>query len=101
MSPKKKTTTTKVELDPKTVDKFESALRNGLVASAAVIAKENKKSRLRKTSAKVELDSETVARLSEILRKGLVACHARITSENESLNKLTAQIKKRSKLKSK
>jgi hypothetical protein len=66
MSTKKRKSAAKVELDAKTVDRFESALRSGLVASGAVMSGQNKKATL-KSHARVELDPATVARLSEVL----------------------------------
>lgn len=82
--PSKKTA--KVQLDADTVHKFEEHLRDGLVASGAVIAAENKTPQL-KAGAKVELDSDTTARLSEALQKGLVSSSAVIASELPKLGK--------------
>lgn len=76
--PSKKTA--KVQLDADTVHKFEEHLRDGLVASGAVIAAENKTASL-KAGAKVELDSVTAARLSKALQKGLVSSSAVIATE--------------------
>ena len=70
----------KVQLDAETVHKFEQHLRDGLVASGAVIAAENKTAKL-KAGAKVELDPETTARLSKALQKGLVSSSAVIATE--------------------
>ncbi len=84
--------TAKVELDAATVDQFESALRDGLVASGAVMMSENKASRL-VSRTKVELDPATTARLSEILRKGLVASHARMAGDNKALDDMTKKVK--------
>jgi hypothetical protein len=94
MPTKKPKSTAKVELDAKTVHRFESALRQGLVASGAVMASENKKPGL-KSYSKVELDPDTVARLSEILRDGLVSSNAVMATDNEQLDKMTAKVKKR------
>ena len=87
-----KKSTAKVELDADTIHQFESTLRDGLVASSAVIATDNVKATLQ-APAKVQLDPATVARMSEVLRKGLVASHARGAAENKALDKLTAKVK--------
>ena len=89
-----KESTAKVQLDAKTVHRFESALRDGLVASGAVMATENKKAKLTGL-AKVDLDPATVARLSEVLREGLVASHARMSDDNKILNQMTGKVKTR------
>lgn len=81
-----------VELDAKTVHRFESVLRSGLVASGAVMDIDNKSIR-RKSYAKVELDPPTVARLSEVLRHGLVASQSVMDIDNDQLDKMTARIK--------
>lgn len=70
--------TAQVELDPNTVHSFESYLREGLVASGAVMAAEAPELR---PGAKVQLDSDTVAHLSEILREGLVASGAVLSTD--------------------
>ena len=80
MATKKAKKTAKVQLDAETVHKFEEHLRDGLVASGAVIASENKTPKL-KAGAKVELDPETTASLSKVLQKGLVSSSAVIASE--------------------
>jgi len=95
MATKKQKKTAKVELDAPTVHRFESALRDGLVSSGAVIAAENRRPKL-KSRTKVELDPATTARLSEILRGGLVASHAVIAGESEQLDKMTGKVKGRS-----
>jgi len=87
-----KKSTAKVELDADTVHQFESTLRDGLVASSAVMSTDNAKATLQ-GSAKVALDPATVARMSEVLRKGLVASHARGAAENKALDKLTGKVK--------
>ena len=89
-----KESTAKVSLDAQTVHRFESALRDGLVASGAVMAAENKKAKLT-GHAKVDLDPATVARLSEVLREGLVASHARMSDDNKILNQMTGKVKTR------
>src|SRR6185503_10004590 len=70
-------------LDPATVHQFEYHLRQGLIASGAVMMSDVDV-RLQagvKAGAKVELDSDTVARLDEILRNGLVSSGAVLASE--------------------
>jgi hypothetical protein len=89
---KKQTKTAKVNLDAATVHKFESALRDGLVSSGAVMMAHNTKPKL-KGGAKVELDAATTARLSEVLRKGLVASHSVMSSDNDNLDEMTGKIK--------
>ena len=89
-APKKKTA--KVQLDAETVHKFESHLRDGLVASGAVMMADNKSPDL-KSTAKVELDAPTAARLSEVLRKGLVSSQTVMATDNEQLNKMTKKVK--------
>jgi hypothetical protein len=80
MATKKTKKTAKVRLDAATVHKFESHLRDGLVASGAVIATEYKTPTL-KGPAKVELDPETTTRLAKTLQGGLVASGAVIATE--------------------
>ena len=92
MATKKPKSTAKVELDAKTVHQFESALRDGLVASGAVMSTDNKKSKL-KNYASVNLDPATVARVSEVLRKGLVGSNAVMSDDNKDLNKMTGKVK--------
>lgn len=94
MPTKKPKNAAKVELDAKTVHRFESSLRSGLVASGSVMSTENKKARL-KSSAKVELDPATVARLSEKLRHGLVASQAVMDTDNKQLDNMTGKVKGR------
>lgn len=75
--------TAQVQLDPATVHQFELHLRQGLIASGAVMMSDVDV-RLQtgaKAGAKVELDSDTVARLDEILRNGLVSSGAVLASE--------------------
>jgi hypothetical protein len=94
MATKTRKKTTKVQLDAATVHRFESALRDGLVSSGAVMMAENTKPKL-KSRAKVELDPATTARLSEVLRHGLVAANARMAGEHAPLDKMTARVKGR------
>jgi hypothetical protein len=94
--PSKKTA--RVQLDADTVHKFEEHLRDGLVASGAVIATENKTPKL-KAGAKVELDPETTASLSKALQKGLVSSSAVIATELAKFSK--AKSKGKGKTKSK
>jgi hypothetical protein len=89
---KKQKKTAKVKLDAETVHRFESALRDGLVSSGAVMLADNTKPKL-KGSAKVELDAATSARLSEVLRKGLVASQSVMSSDSDKLDKMTGKIK--------
>ena len=96
--PSKKTA--KVQLDAATVHKFEEHLRDGLVASGAVIAAENQTPALT-GSAKVELDQETAARLSQALQKGLVSSSAVIASELPTFGKAKAKAKGKGKTKGK
>src|SRR5215218_10088891 len=75
--------TAQVELDPLTVHQFELHLRQGLIASGAVMMSDAD-ARLQtgaKAGAKVEIDSDTAARLGEILRNGLVSSGAVLASE--------------------
>jgi hypothetical protein len=83
--------TAKVELDAADVQQFESHLRDGLVASGAVMAAENKTPALK--GAKVQLDPATAARLSETLRKGLVASNVVMATETPQLDKMTRKVK--------
>lgn len=80
MATKKPKKTAKVQLDAATVHQFESHLRDGLVASGAVIATEYKTPEL-KGPAKVELDPKTTTRLAQTLQQGLVASGAVIATE--------------------
>jgi hypothetical protein len=92
MATKKPKSTAKVQLDAKTVHKFESHLRDGLVASGVVMATDNKSPDLQST-AKVNLDPDTVARLSEVLRKGLVSSQTVMATDSEQLDKMTKKVK--------
>jgi hypothetical protein len=98
MATKKTKKTAKVQLDAETVHKFESHLRDGLVASGAVIAAENKTPDLQ-AGAKVELDPETAARLSKALQKGLVSSSAVIATELAKFGKAKAKGKAKTKAK--
>jgi hypothetical protein len=89
---KKQKKTAKVKLDAATVHRFESALRDGLVSSGAVMLAENTKPKLTGL-AKVELDAATTARLSEVLRQGLVASHSVMSSDSKKLDKMTDKVK--------
>jgi len=71
--------TAQVELDPTTVLHFEAFLREGLVASGAVLMSAEAP-RLR-AGAKVTIDSDTVGRLAEILRDGLIASAAVLATD--------------------
>ena len=74
--------TAQVQLDPVTVHQFEQHLREGLVASGAVMmSTESARLQTLKAGAKIELDSDTIARLGKILRDGLVASGAVMESE--------------------
>ena len=92
MATKKQKKKTKVTLDAATVHRFESALRDGLVSSGAVMLTENRKTKL-KGRAKVELDPATTARFSEVLRHGLVASQSVMLSDSEKLDKMTGKVK--------
>jgi len=92
MATKKQKSTAKVQLDAKTVHSFESALRDGLVASGAVMSSENKKPKL-KNYASVGLDPATAARVSEVLRNGLVASQSVMADDNKDLDKMTGKVK--------
>jgi len=71
--------TAQVELDPTTVHSFEMFLREGLVASGAVLmSAENPQL---KAGARVQLDSATVERVAEILRDGLIASAAVLATD--------------------
>jgi hypothetical protein len=77
--------TAQIQLDPAIVHQFESHLREGLVASGAVLmSAENPKL---KAGAKVELDSDTIAQLAEILRNGLVSSGAVLATEFPQMDK--------------
>jgi hypothetical protein len=95
----KKRATARVQMDAETVHRFESALRDGLVGSSAVMMTDNKTPKL-KRSASVELDAPTAARISEALRAGLVSSGAVMATENEGLDKMTKKVKKRASSKS-
>jgi hypothetical protein len=82
----------KVQLDAATVLRFESALRNGLVSSGAVMMTENKKTKL-VSRGKVKMDPATAARLSEALRRGLVASQSVMMTDNQQLNRMTGKVK--------
>jgi hypothetical protein len=94
MASKKQKKTTKVQLSATSVHRFETALRDGLVASGSVMMSENKHPKLQ-SKAKIELDPATTARLSEALRKGMVASHAVMADEVAKLDQLTGQVKGR------
>lgn len=84
--------TAQVELDPTTVSRFEAFLREGLVATGAVMAAETPELR---PGAKVQLDSDTVAHISELLRDGLVASGAVLSTDYpESLRPAARSTKK-------
>lgn len=81
-STKKSAKTAKVQLDPSAVQQLEQHLREGLVASGAVMMTDTPlKLQTLKPGAKVELDSDTVARLGKVLRNGLVASGAVMADE--------------------
>jgi hypothetical protein len=84
--------TAKVELDAATVHEFESRLRDGLVASGAVMSTDNKTPELQ-PGAKVDLDPATAARLSETLRHGLVSSQAVMATDSDQLDKMTGDVK--------
>ncbi|MFN2530927.1 MAG: hypothetical protein ABR555_06495 [Pyrinomonadaceae bacterium] len=90
--PKSPASTAKVQLDPQTVHRFESHLREGLVASGAVMMADNKQTEL-KPDAKVEMDPGTAARLSETLRNGMVSSQAVMSTDSDQLDKMTGQVK--------
>ena len=95
MATKKRKKTAKVQLDAASVHQFEAHLREGLVASGAVMSTENYTPELQ-SNAKVELDAPTAARLSEVLRKGLVASQIVMATETPQLDKLTRKVKRKS-----
>lgn len=96
--PKKpsKKKTAKVQLDAATVHKFESHLRDGLVATGAVMATENVTPSL-KSRGKVEIDQETAARLAQVLRDGLVSSAAVLATEYSQQYQAPAKEKKKAK----
>jgi hypothetical protein len=67
-------------------------VRDGLVASGAVMMADNKSPGI-KSTAKVELDAPTAARLSEALRKGLVSSQVVMATDTDQLNKMTKKVK--------
>ena len=71
--------TAQVELDPTTVHSFETFLREGLVASGAVLM--SAEAPQLKAGAKVTLDSDTIGRVAEILRDGLIASAAVLATD--------------------
>jgi hypothetical protein len=71
--------TAQIELDPETVHQFESHLRQGLVASGAVLMSTEGPDL--QPGATVHLDPDTAAHLAEILRNGLVSSGAVLASE--------------------
>jgi hypothetical protein len=60
-----------VKLDAETIHKFESILREGLIASGAVAEADNKSLDLRAGHVTIELDAKALARLTELLREAL------------------------------
>ena len=68
-----------IQLDPETVLQFESHLRQGLIASGAVLMAAGTP-RLQ-PGAKVELDSDTTAQIASLLRDGLVSSAAVLAAE--------------------
>ena len=100
MATKKPKKTAKVALDAATIHQFEAYLRDGLVASGAVIAAENKTPTLQ-PAAKVELDPDTAKRLSKALQKGLVASGAVIATEYPQVAKPKGKVKSKGKAKGK
>lgn len=90
--------TAQVQLDAEVVNRFESQLREGLVASGAVLM--STVAPTLKAGAKVEIDSDTIARVAEILRDGLVASGAVLAAEYpeqaQSTRKASTKKRKRS-----
>src|SRR5690349_15298873 len=82
-SGKKMAKTAQVQLDAEVVNRFESHLREGLVASGAVLM--STVTPTLRAAAKVEIDSDTIGRLAEILREGLVASGAVLAAEYPEL----------------
>jgi hypothetical protein len=80
-----------VELDPATVNRFESHLREGLVASGAVLM--STETPKLKPNARVELDSETTIQLAKILRDGLISSGAVLATEYPELKESAAKPK--------
>jgi hypothetical protein len=81
-----------VELDPSTVLQFEAHLREGLVASGAVLMS-TEMPRL-KAGARVELDSDAISQIAEILRDGLVSSAAVLASEFPETTQATRKASK-------
>ena len=74
--------TAQVQLDPATVHEFELHLRQGLIASGAVMMSDaDVRLQAGATAAKVAIDSDSAARLGKILRDGLVSSGAVLASE--------------------
>jgi hypothetical protein len=82
-SAKKTSKTTKkkaqIQLDPATVLQFEAHLREGLVASGAVLMSAEVP-RLQ-AGATIQLDSDAVQQITDILREGLVSSAAVLATE--------------------
>lgn len=78
-SKKRSRKTAQVELDPATVLQFEAHLRQGLVASGAVLM--SAETPELRAGARVQLDSDTVQQIGDILRKGLVSSAAVLAAE--------------------
>lgn len=83
----------RVELDGDTVYKFESFIRDGLVASGAVSKADNKKLKKRATHVTVSLDAKALARLSELLREGLMESGFTHQSNYAALNNMTGKVR--------
>lgn len=73
-----------LELDAETIYKFESLLREGLVAASAVSEADNENFTLNNSSVEVELDLDTAMKFSEFLREGLVAASAVSDADNDN-----------------
>jgi hypothetical protein len=71
--------TAQVELDPATVLEFEGYLRQGLVASGAVLMSTERPSL--RAGARVYLDSDAISRIAQLLREGLVSSAAVLATE--------------------
>ena len=89
--------TAQVQLDAEVVNRFESHLREGLVASGAVLM--STVAPTLRAGAKVEIDSDTIARLAEILRDGLVASGAVLAAEYPEQAQTTRKASTKSKRK--
>jgi hypothetical protein len=82
----------RVELDANAVYRFESFLRDGLVASGAVSEGDNKSLRRGEDHVTISLDATALARFTELLRDGLLQSNATTEQDHHALDIMTGRV---------